>query len=380
MERLPPQRASFDLPEDVCYLNCAYMSPQLREVSAVGREAVDRKSRPFELTAEHWFGEVEEARRRFGAIIGATANDVALVPSTSYGIGTAAANVPLARGQTIVLLQDQFPSCVYPFRRKAAEHDASIVTVERPSDHDWTAAVLDAIDARCAVVAVPQVHWTDGARIDLFEVAARCRTVGAQLVLDLAQSAGADAIDVRRVDPDWLCAPTYKWLLGPYSCGFLYAAPRNQRGRPLEENWIARAGSEDFSRLVDYRDDYRDGARRYDMGERSNFVLLPMVIEALGQLLAWGVDRIAATLRETCGQLERLASAHGFEAVPESARGPHILGLTREEGLPRDLISRLAAQNVYVGQRGRSLRVAPHVHVTPGDLDRFDEALGCALT
>ena len=130
---LPPQRALFEIPDDVAYLNCAYMSPQLRSSRARGQEAVGLKGRPWLLTEDHWFGLVEEARSRFARLIGAEASDVALVPSTSYGIGTAAANVRIERGKTIVLVEDQFPSCVYPWRRLATESGASVVTVPRPA-------------------------------------------------------------------------------------------------------------------------------------------------------------------------------------------------------------------------------------------------------
>lgn len=378
-EVLSPQRGAFEIPEDVCYLNCAYMSPQLEAARIRGQAAAAAKAEPWTFTDEHWFGQVEEARARFATLIGARADDIAIVPSASYGISTAARNCELRSGQTVVLLEDQFPSGVYPWRRTVEGAGASIVTVSRPEDHDWTPAILEAVDERCAVVTVPQVHWTNGARIDLVQIGRQARNVGAKLVLDLSQSVGADPIDLGQVDPDWLCAPTYKWLLGPYSMGFVYVAPRNQFGTPLEENWIARAGSEDFTALVDYRDDYRPGARRYDMGERSNFVLLPMVLEGLAQIQAWGVERIAATLSVTTRRLAEIGERHGFEPVPEKLRGPHILGLDREGGLPRDLIPRLAEASVHIGRRGNALRVAPHLHVTEADLTRFDDALGRAL-
>jgi selenocysteine lyase/cysteine desulfurase len=376
---LPCQRARFAIPDDVCYLNTAYMSALLESVRLAGESAVGLKSRPWQVKAEHWFARVERARALFGELIGASADDIALVPSASYGIAAAAKNAPLASGQTIVVMQDQFPSAVYPWRRKAAEAGGSVVTVARPADHDWTAALLEVIDARCRVVSLPACHWSDGALIDLHAVGARARDVGAQLVLDLSQSAGAAPFDLAGIDPDWICAPAYKWLLGPYSAGFLYAAPRQQTGVPLEENWIVRAGSEDFSRLVDYVDEYREGARRFDVGERSNFILVPMLIAGLEQLLEWGVERIAETLRQTNATLAAIAERHGLRALPAELRSPHILGLEAPDGLPADLIPKLAEQSVYIGLRGNALRVAPHVHVSDADLQRFDYALGRAL-
>lgn len=369
------QRHLFNIPDDICYLNCAYMSPQLETASRAGHAAVELKSQPWLLGDEHWFARVEGARERFARVIGASAEDVALVPSASYAIGTAARNCPVEPGQAIVLIADQFPSCVYPWRRRAEETGGRILTVARPADHDWTSAILAVIDHRTSAVAVPGFHWADGCRIDLLEIGRAVRAVGARLAVDLSQSAGASPIDVARVDPDWLCAPTYKWLLGPYSMGFLYAAPRNHEGRPLEENWISRHASEDFSRLVDYQDRYREGARRYDVGERSNFVLLPMVNAALDQVLAWGVDRIAATLRATTTRIEEVAADAGFRAAPQARRAPHFLGLTRDGGLPEGLVERFRERSVYVGTRGDALRVAPHLHTSEADLDRFGQAL-----
>ena len=85
---------------------------------------------------------------------------------------------------------------------------------------------------------------------DLETIAECCREVGSALVLDLTQSAGALPFAIDRVQPDFVVCATYKWLLGPYTLGFLYVAPHWQQGQPLEYNWIARLGSEDFTGLV----------------------------------------------------------------------------------------------------------------------------------
>jgi len=376
-DRIPCQRHLFGIPDDVSFLNCAYMSPQLVAVSQAGREAAGLKEEPWRVVEEHWFERVEGARDRFARIIGASANDIAMVPSASYGIGTAAQNCPIDSNQTIVLIAEQFPSCVYPWVRRAEATGAEIITVPRPADHDWTSRILEHIDERCAVVTLPAFHWADGGRIDLVRIGREARAVGARLVLDLSQSAGASPIDVQEVDPDWLCAPTYKWLMGPYSMGFLYVAPRNHDGRPLEEGWIVRHGSDDFSRLVDYEDRYREGARRYDVGERSNFVLVPMVNAALDQVLDWGVERIAATLRETTNRIAAIAAESGFETAPEALRAPHFLGLTpgRDGGLPEEIVAGFRDRGVYLGKRGNALRLAPHLHVNEQDLERFANAL-----
>lgn len=372
---LEDARGLFEIPEDITYLNCAYMAPQLRTVREVGERAVARKSRPWEIAPADFFRDSERARHLFAEVAGGDAEGVAIVPSVSYGLAVAARNVTVERGGSILVLEEQFPSNVYAWRDLAGRRDARLVTVPRPPDHDWTSAVLDRVDGETAVVAVPHCHWTDGSRLDLAQIGARAREVGAALVVDATQSLGAYPLDVGEVRPDFLVAAAYKWLLGPYSLGFLYAGPGRREGEPLEHNWITRRDAEDFDGLTRYRDDYAPGARRYDVGERSNFVLLPMANEALRRILQWGVGNISARLGELTGLVEREADRAGIPAVPAKRRGEHMIGLRLGPEAPGDLARRLASQNVFVSVRGDSIRVSPHLYNTPEDVDRLFEAL-----
>jgi len=372
---LPSQRDLFDIPDDVSYLNCAYMSPQLRSVRAAGERAIAAKSRPWEISPADFFADSETARALFAELIGGDADGVAIIPSVSYGIAVAAANLPLAPGQNVVVLEEQFPSNVYPWLERASDCGAAVVTVPRPADHDWAAAIDDCMDGNTAIVAVPNCHWTDGSLVDLVRVGARARELGAALVVDATQSLGAYPFDVARVRPDFLVTAAYKWLLGPYSLGFLYADRERRAGRPLEHNWITRAGSEHFGGLVQYTSDFQPGARRYDMGERSNFALLPMALAALRQILDWKVEAVAAAIGELTGRIETGAAALGIAAMPANRRAPHLVGLRLGGDAPDELATQLAARQVFVSVRGDRLRVAPHVYNTAADVDRFIAAL-----
>ncbi len=372
---LGSQRELFEIPDDIAYLNCAYMSPQLRAVRAIGEEAVARKSRPWEVSPRDFFENSETARKLFAQLLGGDPEGVAIVPSVSYGMAVATANVPLKAGQNVVVLEEQFPSNVYPWRELAKRAGAEVVTVPRPAGHDWTSAVLEHIDERTAVVAVPNCHWTDGSVLDLVRTGEQAREVEATLVVDATQSLGAHPLDVSEVRPDFLVSAAYKWLLGPYSLGFLYVGEAYREGVPIEHNWISREGSEDFARLVEYTDAYGPGARRYDVGERSNFVLLPMAIEALRQILAWGVENIAASLRELTALIEGEAEKLGVETVPASMRAGHMIGLGLGPEAPRDLAIRLAEENVFVSVRGHNLRVSPHLYNTQRDVERLFDSL-----
>jgi len=253
------------------------------------------------------------------------------------------------------------------------------VSVARPADGDWSAAILARLDERVAITALPHCHWTDGGLIDLAAVAARCREVGSALVIDATQSLGALPFDLAAIQPDYLVCAGYKWLLGPYSVGYLYVAPRWQDGAPLEHNWIGRAGSEDFSGLVAYEDTYQPGARRFDVGERANFGLLPVSIAGLEQLLAWGPSAIAETLAARTARIVARAGALGLGTLPEHLRAGHFLGLRFAGGVPAGLPERLAEEHVYVSLRGDSLRVTPHLYNNDADVDRLFSVLDAVL-
>ena len=167
---IPSQRHLFDIPEDVAYLNCAYMSPLSKTVTEAGVNAARRKASPWIVKPDDFFTESEEARRLFSGLIDATQDDIAIVPSASYGLAVAARNLPLGQGERILVLAEQFPSNVYTWRELAKVKDAEVVTVGRPRDGNWTRAILDQLDERVAITALPHCHWTDGGIIDLDRV------------------------------------------------------------------------------------------------------------------------------------------------------------------------------------------------------------------
>jgi selenocysteine lyase/cysteine desulfurase len=371
-QTLDDQRHLFEIPEAVAYLNCANMSPQLRAVTAAGAAAVRHKVSPWALRSEDWFAPAERLRALFARIINADVDGVALVPSVSYGIAIAAANVDVGRGQAIVLLEEEFPSNVYAWRELARRRDAVIRMVRRESTGAWTDPVLDAIDSDTAVVSVPNCHWTDGRLVDLTRVAAAAHAVGSALVVDASQSVGAYPLDVSVIQPDFLVTVGYKWLFGPYGLGYLYAAPRwRAEGVPLEHSWLTRAGAEDFRRLNDYSDAYRPGARRFDMGEFPQFVLTAMAAAALEQILAWGVGSIQQSVSALTSAAERGALEIGAAAVPQKDRVGHMIGIRPRSGLHEQLQTAFSAANIHVSIRGDSIRVAPHVYNAAPDIARL---------
>lgn len=369
---IPLARELFEIPAGVTFLNCANMGPQLRSVTAAGLAAVPGKATPWTLTSADWFTGAETLRSLAAEVFGTDANAIALVPAASYGIATAAANLPAARGQSIVLLDQEFPSNVYVWQALAKRQGAHIVTALRKPGESWTDALLRSIDSSTVIVSVPHCHWTDGSRIDLERVADRVHAMGSALVIDASQSLGACPLDLDLVRPDFVVSVGYKWLLGPYGLGYLYVSPRwREHGTPLEHSWLNRKGSEDFARLVDYQEGFRPGARRFDMGEGSQFVLGPMAAAALRQILAWSATGIQESLSRLTDHAAEGARESGYSVLPREQRLGHMIGIRMPNGIPATTLRELAAARIYVSVRGDAIRVAPHLYNDAADIDRF---------
>lgn len=376
---IPSQKHLFDIPDDVSYLNTAYMSPLMNSVVHAIDGGARLKAQPWKLKISHFFDDVDVVRALFAKIVNARAEGVAIIPSASYGLTTAALNLPLAEGQKVVVLKHQFPSHTYPWKKRARETGAIFHEVEIQEGLSATDAVLGAIGERTAIAALPNVLWTNGALVDLVKVRQRCDEVGAALVLDLTQSAGAMVTDFAKIRPDFAVVANYKWMLGPYSTGFLYVAESHRAGRPLEEGWITRKGGQNFAQLTENSEEFEAGAVRYDMGERANFALLPGVICALEQLLSWGIDNIQTTLalrnRDLCMRLDDI----GLKTTRDEYRGPHFIGAQIPDGTRDDLLEVLASKQIFLSQRNRALRITPHLWNDQTDFDRLIRALSAIL-
>ena len=199
----------------------------------------------------------------------------------------------------------------------------------------------------------------------------KCDLVDAALVLDLTQSAGAMSIDFKKIKPDFAVVANYKWMLGPYTTGFLYADALYHKGQGLEEGWITRHNSNNFKDLVKYTNQHQVGAVRFDMGERSNFSLIPGVIAALDQLLIWEIAAIEKTLKNQNSHLAIKLNRIGLQVLEEKHRGPHFLSAELPTETNPRLLSILESKGIYISQRSNSLRITPHLWNNYDELDYF---------
>ncbi len=304
---LASQRALFEIPPSVCYLNSASYSPLPLRTLDAGRAAVSRKGRPWTVDWTFAHQQHERARMAAARLINADPGDIALISSVSYGVATAAKILTIARGTRVIVLEDDHSSPVLEWHARAEAGGFTVETVRRPGDGDWTAAVRAAITRQGAppvsLASISSVHWSDGGLIDVDQVAAALRSQGAAFLIDATQGAGVLAMDVRSLDPDFVIFPTYKWLLGPYGRAFLYVAKRHQGGVPLEQTASGRRDVRAENAVYFGDLGYVADARRYDMGERDHFISLEMASIGMEMMADWGAAAVAERLAMLTGRI-----------------------------------------------------------------------------
>ncbi len=378
---LPNQRSKFSLPAGHTYLNCAYMAPLLKSVERKGIEGIRKKRSPAALSPHEFFKDTEKIRKEFSTLIHAPANRIVLVPSVSYGLANVAHNLKVSKTDNIIVAGEQFPSNYYPWHRLHLDKGVKIKTIAAPDTlisrgTVWNERILEAIDANTKMVAIGQVHWADGTLFNLKEIRKRTQEVGALLVIDGTQSVGALPFSVEEIQPDALVCGGYKWLMGPYSLGLAYYGPPFDNGKPIEENWINRLYSENFSALVNYQADYQPGALRYEVGEHSNFILVPMLLEALKQINQWKPKAIQQHCAVITKKPLALLRAAGFWIEEEKYRGHHLFGVRLPEGKLLDEAKKKITKNkISVSFRGDSIRVSPHLYNSEKDMMKLTKVL-----
>jgi selenocysteine lyase/cysteine desulfurase len=376
------KHSKFNLPPRVTYLNCAYMAPLLSSVEKAGIRGVRGKRNPAKILAEDFFTTSERLRGEFARLINSQdVKRVVILPSVSYGMANVAKNLTIRAGQHIVVASEQFPSNYYVWQSVCGETNAEVKIISPPDTlldrgKQWNERILQGINSDTRAVAIANVHWADGTRFDLEAIRKRTKEVDALLIIDGTQSVGALPFDVQKIQPDALVCAGYKWLLGPYSIGLAYYGSYFDEGKPVEDNWINRLDSENFSKLVNYQNAFQPGSLRYEVGEHSNFILVPMMLKAIQQLNRWGPENIQEYCKNITAEALAELQAKGFWIEDEPYRASHMFGLRMPKGKDVERAKGLfQKKNIYVSFRGDAIRVSPNVYNNTEDMRRLVKAL-----
>ena len=384
--KLQDQKNLFDIPEGIHYLNTASLSASFKSIEEAGIKAVKEKSKPYLIPTSDFFDPVIKLKKLFAQLIDAEDyNRIANIPSVSYGLSSVANNIKLNKGDEIVLIEEQFPSNYYVWEKLAQKYDATIKIVKQPIVSQnkgklWNEAILNSINDKTAFIALGNIHWTNGTIFDLKTIRKKTREHDALLIVDGSQSIGAMEFSIKEIQPDALICAGYKWLFGPYGCGYAYFGEYFDDGNPIEENWSNRYNSENLSDLVNYEHRYKPLANRYSVGEHASFIYVKMQIAALQQIIDWTPKAIQEYCKEITTNFVKVLSENGCEIENPDARTHHLFGVKIPESIDKEALKKsLSKNNVFVSFRGNYIRVSCHLFNTTDNLKVLSDCILAAI-
>jgi len=322
-----------------------------------------------------WHRRVEEARLLAARLIGAEADEVALVHSTSEGIGLVAEGFPWQQGDNLVTLDNEFPSNQYPWLNLASR---GVETRRVPCDERGRVdlnRIEAACDARTRLISVSWVGYASGWRCDLDALAELAHRRGALLFVDAIQGLGVFPLDIKQTPIDFLAADGHKWMLGPEGAGLFYLRREHlDRLRPIGLGWHSVVHASDYNKIELA---LKPSAARYEGGTQ-NMVGFIGLAESLQLLLDLGTDAVAGRILEITDLAARRLEQAG--AVLYTAReGSHRSGIVSCEFPGQDSLAikqRLLKAGVVCSARAGKLRLAAHAYNNADDIERAIAALG----
>lgn len=383
MQNLAEYRAEFPITEKRTYLISASLGPLSRRSRALAEEHLELWGRlgPEELWFDHGMPRLEECRAKFAELIGAEADEIAVVPSVSSGLSSIATCLELGDRSKIVLTDMDFPTNHYVWRaqeRRGAELD---VVTSPDKIRIESEDVVDRIDERTALVNINRVLFESSWIMDMDPIVQAARGAGAYTLIDDFHGSGIVPINVHEMGVDFLLTGALKWLCGGQGIAFLYV--RRELIQDLDPLVVGWFGTKEFFEFDRTSLRLRDDARRFETGTPT----LPQAWTAsggLGIILEVGVERIRARNQELTRRIiERVDESDMDLLSPREDERRGGLVRVRVPGgtdMAKKALHDLFANDVVLDQRGDALRISPHFFNTEEEIDHCFEQLRKVLT
>ncbi len=365
----PFREEEFPVTRKWIYLNHAGVSPiPSRSAEAGCRQLTGARDEGASRPGK-WLEESDAARKRFAALIGAAAEEIAFVKNTSEGLSIVSAGFPWRSGDNLVTSNVEFPANIYPWLRLESR-GVEVRMVEARDGRVPREDLFAACDGKTRMIALSSVEFANGYRNDLAPIGEFCRKQGIFFCVDAIQSLGVLPIDVKACGIDALAADGHKWLLAPEGIGGFYLAREVlEMVEPVMLGWNSVRNRFDFE-SYDFR--LAPDARRFEPGSY-NMVGIAAFGASLGLLLEIGVERIWERVRRLTDRVIESAERAGYGVIsprnPEDRSG--IVTFRVAGADPQALWKALLSRGVVCSPRSGGIRVSPHFYNTPEEIDRF---------
>ncbi|HZJ42806.1 MAG TPA: aminotransferase class V-fold PLP-dependent enzyme [Pyrinomonadaceae bacterium] len=371
----PELRALFPITQRAVYLNHAAVSP----LPVPTIEAVESQLRDVHkngsINFRDWLGVKQSARVLLAELLNARPEQVAFTRNTSDGLSTVANGISWRTGDNIVTFKHEFPSNIYPWLRITQPLGVELRTCDEHNGRIDLDELASLVNQQTKVIAISQVQFASGFRVDLERLGKLARQYDALLVVDTIQALGVIPTDVQAELIDVAAGAGHKWLLSPEGTGYLYLSDRaRDRIEPTLVGWVSVPDPEDH---FNWNQGWNEGALAWETG--TGPAALIYGLEASLRLIRYqGVRRIQKYLQELTDYLCFQLGSKDYEIVSSRLENEQsqIVCIRHTGGIgAMELYSRLKQRRIITAPRVDRLRIAPHFYNTFEDIDSLVAAL-----
>jgi cysteine desulfurase/selenocysteine lyase len=359
-------RQQFPVTKRFAYLNSAAAGPMSLSAHEAATDYYQKMMNDGDVHWNQWLAQREAARARIAKFINAEPEEIAFTTNTSSGMNIIVDALE-DRGE-VISSQLEFPVTTLPWmHRRIPVHLLPAVEGEVRLDR-----IREAMTSGTGVIALSHVQFSNGFRMNLEQLGEIKRDHA--LVVNASQSAGALAIDVKRMNIDALCATGHKWMLAGYGSGFVYLSRNLQRqsaSRAL--GWLSV--EEPFEMRNNELRPRHDAAARVELGcpHYAGIFALGAAVQLIEEIGITNIqDRILSLNHHLCNLLQqnewRIPSPIKNE---ESRSGESLIEVEK----PGEVVRGLFRRGVIVTEKPEGIRAATHFFNDENDIERLVSGL-----
>jgi len=362
-------RKLFPVTKDYIYLNHASTGPlPIPAVKAITQLA-QRYAKEGSIEWEEYEKLSNRTRQLTAKMLNVTGDEICFIQNTSQGIIIAIGTIPWQDGDNLILMQDGFPTNLYPFLYLLPNIEKRYVTSsEILAD---PCSITKRIDKKTKAIALDWVNFLNGIKIDLTTIGQIAKEKGIYLIIDGMQGLGATTIDLKKSYVDFFCAAAPKWLLGPHGIGILYISKKTlSHLQPFNLGWLS-ADWKDFYDIFTPKP-LKTTAARFEPGTKNYFGIVGLQ-KCLRLFLEIGIDKVESQIYHLTDYLISEISSSKFETITPRARSKRagIVSFRRKDKAGQELYLKLKQNRVVVSLRQEYLRISPHFYNTIEEIEHL---------
>jgi cysteine desulfurase / selenocysteine lyase len=366
-------RDLMDIPEELTFFNHAAVSPITRRARDAMKEFLDDVCARSMANRKKWYGEIRKARQLAADMLHCSPEEIAFIKNTSEGISMIANGLNLSAGDTVVTTDIEYPANIYPWMR-LSKNGVNFKLVANKNGRIPFEDLAAAVDTSTKVIALSSVEFTTGFRHDLKRIGEFCRERGIFFFVDGIQSVGALELEVKECGISALSAGCQKWLLGPEGAGILFVDEGFLDN--VEPTVVGATTVENPEEYLDYRYVPKKNAEKFESGGLNIVGILGMAV-SMELLLEIGIPKVEKHILDLTDRLCEGLLKKGYELY-SSRREREKSGIvlfSSEKHTAEDLHRRLLEKNIITSVRYGRVRVSPHFHNTPAQIDLLLQTL-----